>query len=143
VQNAFQVFNLHIPIGATMTSPTTLQSQLLSRPGRRPRRGAEEEECGKKPKKVNSEVRKQQNRIASRNYRMSDPFCRSALLTYCFYRRKAQTKAPVPSAVDQGRFERRAVSRAITTTARSASSLPLGGVQFGSELVTIHASFER
>jgi hypothetical protein len=30
----------------------------------------EGEELGKKPKKVNSEIRKQQNRIASRNYRM-------------------------------------------------------------------------
>ncbi|KAF2025865.1 hypothetical protein EK21DRAFT_75464 [Setomelanomma holmii] len=52
-----------------MTSPSTLQSQPISRPGRRSRRVEEGEELGKKPKKVNSEIRKQQNRIASRNYR--------------------------------------------------------------------------
>ncbi|KAH7083354.1 hypothetical protein BKA63DRAFT_561528 [Paraphoma chrysanthemicola] len=52
-----------------MFSPSTLQSQAGSRPGRRPRRPEEGEELGKKPKKVNSEIRKQQNRIASRNYR--------------------------------------------------------------------------
>jgi hypothetical protein len=58
-----------------MTSPSTLHSQLVSRPGRRPRRVDEGEELGKKPKKVNSEVRKQQNRIASRNYRRSFSAC--------------------------------------------------------------------
>ncbi|KAF1940576.1 hypothetical protein EJ02DRAFT_406194 [Clathrospora elynae] len=52
-----------------MNSPTTHHSQALSRPGRRPRREGENEEPGQKPKKVNSEIRKQQNRIASRNYR--------------------------------------------------------------------------
>ncbi|KAF1845332.1 uncharacterized protein K460DRAFT_311606, partial [Cucurbitaria berberidis CBS 394.84] len=54
-----------------MTSPTatTLQSQLFSNPGRRSMRVGEGEAPGKKPKKANSEIRKQQNRIASRNYR--------------------------------------------------------------------------
>ncbi|PSN60929.1 hypothetical protein BS50DRAFT_578742 [Corynespora cassiicola Philippines] len=40
------------------------------KPGRRSRQQRENPECGqKRPKKANSEVRKQQNRIASRNYR--------------------------------------------------------------------------
>jgi hypothetical protein len=56
-----------------MNSPNTLQSQPFSRPGRKPKHAGEVEEPGKKPKKVNSEIRKQQNRIASRNYRMSFP----------------------------------------------------------------------
>ncbi|KAI4710619.1 hypothetical protein J4E89_004207 [Alternaria sp. Ai002NY15] len=49
--------------------PTTLSSQSLSTPDARPKREAVSEEPGKKPKKPNSEIRKQQNRIASRNYR--------------------------------------------------------------------------
>ncbi|KAI4620869.1 hypothetical protein J4E83_005231 [Alternaria metachromatica] len=49
--------------------PTTLSSQSLSTPDARPKRAAVSEEPGKKPKKPNSEIRKQQNRIASRNYR--------------------------------------------------------------------------
>ncbi|OAL52364.1 hypothetical protein IQ07DRAFT_369354 [Pyrenochaeta sp. DS3sAY3a] len=52
-----------------MNSPNTLQSQPFSRPGRKPKHAGDVEEPGKKPKKVNSEIRKQQNRIASRNYR--------------------------------------------------------------------------
>jgi hypothetical protein len=40
----------------------------MSTSGRRGRSLGEEQEPGKKPKKVNSEIRKQQNRIASRNY---------------------------------------------------------------------------
>jgi hypothetical protein len=56
-----------------MTSPSTLYSQSQPKPGRRSRRAEEGEELEKKPKKVNSEVRKQQNRIASRNYRTSGP----------------------------------------------------------------------
>jgi hypothetical protein len=51
-------------------SPTTAQPEITSRPRRKARHGKEGEELGKKPKKMNSEVRKQQNRIASRNYRM-------------------------------------------------------------------------
>jgi hypothetical protein len=54
-----------------MTTSTAPHSRLDSRPGRRPRRAGDVEDLGKKPKKVNSEARKQQNRIASRNYRMS------------------------------------------------------------------------
>ncbi|CAO2655820.1 Nn.00g046230.m01.CDS01 [Neocucurbitaria sp. VM-36] len=53
----------------TSLSPITLRSQPHSRPGRRSERAEVGEEVGKKPKKVNSEIRKQQNRIASRNYR--------------------------------------------------------------------------
>ncbi|KAI4925220.1 hypothetical protein J4E85_007097 [Alternaria conjuncta] len=49
--------------------PTTLSSQSLPTPDARPKRAAVSEEPGKKPKKPNSEIRKQQNRIASRNYR--------------------------------------------------------------------------
>ncbi|KAH6865898.1 hypothetical protein BKA58DRAFT_404435 [Alternaria rosae] len=49
--------------------PTTSSSQLLSTPDARSKRAAVSEEPGKKPKKPNSEIRKQQNRIASRNYR--------------------------------------------------------------------------
>lgn len=56
-----------------MESPSTLHSQPYSKPSRRSRRVEEGEELEKKPKKVNSEVRKQQNRIASRNYRTSYP----------------------------------------------------------------------
>jgi hypothetical protein len=56
---------------STMTTSTAPHSRLDSRPGRRPRRAGDVEDLGKKPKKVNSEARKQQNRIASRNYRMS------------------------------------------------------------------------
>ncbi|KAF1829535.1 hypothetical protein BDW02DRAFT_145357 [Decorospora gaudefroyi] len=54
-----------------MDSPptTTLPLQPFPKPGRRSKRGAESEEPVEKPKKVNSEIRKQQNRIASRNYR--------------------------------------------------------------------------
>jgi hypothetical protein len=40
----------------------------MSTSGRRARSAGEELEPGKRPKKVNSEIRKQQNRIASRNY---------------------------------------------------------------------------
>jgi hypothetical protein len=54
-----------------MTISTAPHSRLDSRPGRRPRRAEDVEDPGKKPKKVNSEARKQQNRIASRNYRTS------------------------------------------------------------------------
>jgi hypothetical protein len=52
-----------------MTSPTPLDPEPLSNPVRRAKRIVEEQGLAKKPKKVNSEVRKQQNRIASRNYR--------------------------------------------------------------------------
>ncbi|KAF2830536.1 hypothetical protein CC86DRAFT_378818 [Ophiobolus disseminans] len=52
-----------------MTSPTTLYSHPHTKSGGRSGRGEEDGELGKKPKKINSEVRKQQNRIASRNYR--------------------------------------------------------------------------
>jgi hypothetical protein len=60
-------------LAGAMTSPSTLCSQSQPKPGRRSRRAEEGEELEKKPKKVNSEVRKQQNRIASRNYRTSGP----------------------------------------------------------------------
>ncbi|CAI9637445.1 unnamed protein product [Alternaria burnsii] len=56
-----------------MDSPSNnLLPQSLSIPSGRPKRAAVSEEPGqkpKKPKKPNSEIRKQQNRIASRNYR--------------------------------------------------------------------------
>ncbi|EDU40947.1 bZIP-2 multi-domain protein [Pyrenophora tritici-repentis] len=48
---------------------TTLLSQSPSSTGQRSNVVGEDEEPRKKPKKVNSEIRKQQNRIASRNYR--------------------------------------------------------------------------
>ncbi|CAA9956546.1 bZIP-2 multi-domain protein [Pyrenophora teres f. maculata] len=48
---------------------TTLLSQSPSSTGQRSNVAGEDEEPRKKPKKVNSEIRKQQNRIASRNYR--------------------------------------------------------------------------
>ncbi|KAL5115851.1 hypothetical protein ACEQ8H_006253 [Pleosporales sp. CAS-2024a] len=54
-----------------MTSPTTTHLHQLSRPRQRPRREKNSREPEKKPKKANSEIRKQQNRIASRNYRAS------------------------------------------------------------------------
>lgn len=54
-----------------MTLPTVLHFQQVSRRAQKPRRTAEEEQPGQKSKKVNSEIRKQQNRIASRNYRES------------------------------------------------------------------------
>jgi hypothetical protein len=60
-------------LAGAMTSPSILCSQSQPKPGRRSRRAEEGEELEKKPKKVNSEVRKQQNRIASRNYRTSGP----------------------------------------------------------------------
>ncbi|KAF2116332.1 hypothetical protein BDV96DRAFT_49605 [Lophiotrema nucula] len=50
------------------STPQHAQSSS-SRPGRKPKRNPESLEPGQKPRKVNSEVRKQQNRIASRNYR--------------------------------------------------------------------------
>ncbi|KAJ4295237.1 hypothetical protein N0V90_007248 [Kalmusia sp. IMI 367209] len=53
-----------------MFSATNYQAQSTSTPSSR--KGGiipEGQEPGKKPKKVNSEIRKQQNRIASRNYR--------------------------------------------------------------------------
>jgi hypothetical protein len=52
-----------------MNSLAILQSQPISRADKKPMHMRENEELGKKPKKVNSEIRKQQNRIASRNYR--------------------------------------------------------------------------
>ncbi|CAN9080400.1 unnamed protein product [Alternaria alternata] len=53
-----------------MDSPSNnVSPQALSIKGGRPKRAAVSEEPGKKPKKPNSEIRKQQNRIASRNYR--------------------------------------------------------------------------
>jgi len=51
------------------TIESSLQSYPLSKPGRKQKRDMEGTEPGQKPKKVNSEIRKQQNRIASRNYR--------------------------------------------------------------------------
>jgi hypothetical protein len=60
-----------IVAGAMENPTTTLSSQLLSTTDRRSKRTAVSEEPAKKPKKPNSEIRKQQNRIASRNYRMS------------------------------------------------------------------------
>jgi hypothetical protein len=56
-----------------MTSSTPLDFKPLAKPVRRARRTVDEEGLEKKPKKVNSEVRKQQNRIASRNYRTLCP----------------------------------------------------------------------
>ncbi|KAF2258159.1 hypothetical protein CC78DRAFT_587455 [Lojkania enalia] len=50
------------------TTPQQVQPPS-SRPGRKPKRSSERSELGQKPRKVNSEIRKQQNRIASRNYR--------------------------------------------------------------------------
>ncbi|KAL1801738.1 hypothetical protein ACET3X_002080 [Alternaria dauci] len=50
-------------------SPNISSPHSLSTTGGRPRRAAVSEEPAKKPKKPNSEIRKQQNRIASRNYR--------------------------------------------------------------------------
>ncbi|KAB2110707.1 hypothetical protein AG0111_0g1428 [Alternaria gaisen] len=53
-----------------MNSPSNnLSPQSLSITGGRSKRATLSEEPGKKPKKPNSEIRKQQNRIASRNYR--------------------------------------------------------------------------
>ncbi|KAG9189166.1 hypothetical protein G6011_06034 [Alternaria panax] len=51
------------------STPITLSSRSISTTGGRSKRAAVSEEPGKKPKKPNSEIRKQQNRIASRNYR--------------------------------------------------------------------------
>ncbi|KAF2178297.1 hypothetical protein K469DRAFT_335355 [Zopfia rhizophila CBS 207.26] len=53
-----------------MTSNTSQQLPSSSKPGRKRMQSGERlEATAKKPKKVNSEIRKQQNRIASRNYR--------------------------------------------------------------------------
>ncbi|KAH7396897.1 hypothetical protein DE146DRAFT_614489 [Phaeosphaeria sp. MPI-PUGE-AT-0046c] len=52
-----------------MDLPHTNLDQSLAKPVRRARRSTEGDDLEKKPKKVNSEIRKQQNRIASRNYR--------------------------------------------------------------------------
>lgn len=49
--------------------PSTPQSHPLPKPGRKAQQDVERSVPPKKPKKVNSEIRKQQNRIASRNYR--------------------------------------------------------------------------
>jgi hypothetical protein len=62
-----------------MNYPVPSQSSPPARQGRRPKKESEgsstSPEAGQKqPKKVNSELRKQQNRIASRNYRKLDPF---------------------------------------------------------------------
>ena len=51
-----------------MAYTTTLQPKPFSIPDGRPKRSRKGREPGKKPKNVNSETRKQQNRIASRNY---------------------------------------------------------------------------
>lgn len=58
-----------------MTSPIliTTHPQSISRPITILKRVRESKELGRKPKKVNSEIRRQQNRIASRNYRESIP----------------------------------------------------------------------
>ncbi|EUC45049.1 hypothetical protein COCMIDRAFT_96622 [Bipolaris oryzae ATCC 44560] len=53
-----------------MNPPSTaLPSESLQRGRQRTRPSGESAEAAVKPKKVNSEIRKQQNRIASRNYR--------------------------------------------------------------------------
>ncbi|KAF2690170.1 hypothetical protein K458DRAFT_289408 [Lentithecium fluviatile CBS 122367] len=52
-----------------MSSTSTFRSHTMSPSGRKERVTEEGKETGKKPKKANSEIRKQQNRIASRNYR--------------------------------------------------------------------------
>ncbi|ORY14628.1 hypothetical protein BCR34DRAFT_598972 [Clohesyomyces aquaticus] len=54
-----------------MPSTTNQQRRSsASRPGRKPKQSVEiDPATGQRPKKVNSEIRKQQNRIASRNYR--------------------------------------------------------------------------
>ena len=103
--------------------PTTSSSQLLFTPDARPKRAAVSEEPVKKLKKPNSEIRKQQNRIASRNYRTS--ICRSSIVVTTTndirYRREAQTEAPVPPAVDQGRLRG---PPGVRTFARAARSVP-------------------
>ncbi|KAF1969570.1 hypothetical protein BU23DRAFT_237773 [Bimuria novae-zelandiae CBS 107.79] len=59
-----------IPLAGAMFVTAPYQSQSTSRPPSRKANSATDgEEAAKKPKKVNSEIRKQQNRIASRNYR--------------------------------------------------------------------------
>jgi hypothetical protein len=68
------LLSMRISLSAgAMSPPTTLDLEPLPKTDRRPRRTVEGEEAGKKPKKVNSEIRKQQNRIASRNYRTLCP----------------------------------------------------------------------
>jgi hypothetical protein len=77
-----------------MTTSTAAHSRPNARPGRRPRQAEDGEDLGKKPKKVNSEARKQQNRIASRNYRTSslecirNSHCRVDVLSYTGEKRK-------------------------------------------------------
>ena len=79
-----------------------------SRAGRKKARGAEATDASgvpQKPKKVNSEIRKQQNRIASRNYRTYPyaflPFKLEDLM-YLNYRREKETKAAISPAVASG-----------------------------------------
>jgi hypothetical protein len=61
--------NISETSASAMYSPTSSSSATEQRPGRRAKRSGDSAEPGQKPKKVNSEIRKQQNRIASRNYR--------------------------------------------------------------------------
>jgi hypothetical protein len=66
-----------------MNSPSTkIPSHALTEPFTRPKQAGQSEEPRKKPKKVNSEIRKQQNRIASRNYRMFSPRCTHLLQSH-------------------------------------------------------------
>ncbi|KAF2449594.1 hypothetical protein P171DRAFT_196254 [Karstenula rhodostoma CBS 690.94] len=59
-----------VPSAGAMLSISSCQSHATSKPSsRRANEIVEGQEPGIKPKKVNSEIRKQQNRIASRNYR--------------------------------------------------------------------------
>jgi hypothetical protein len=58
-----------------MTTSTAAHSRPNARPGRRLRQAEDGEDLEKKPRKVNSDARKQQNRIASRNYRTSHLGC--------------------------------------------------------------------
>jgi hypothetical protein len=71
VHVAFPHFSIITTFAGAMKSPSSLYCQPQSKPGRRPRRVKEGEELGRKPKKINSEARKQQNKIASRKYSMS------------------------------------------------------------------------
>ena len=58
-----------IPSAGAMLTTTTYRPQLTSRSSdRKTNPLSDGEEPARKPKKVNSEIRKQQNRIASRNY---------------------------------------------------------------------------
>jgi hypothetical protein len=103
-----------------MIPPEVCYPQLSIKQELNPNHMKNDKQTEQKPKKVNSEMRKQQNRIASRNYRMSpgsQSKSRGTQLTCLVFRRKAKTQASVLTEVAPRRKHKRATARLRIATA--------------------------